>query len=156
MIRLFISEWDGRCDRLQISAEHNVILKHLSWRSRWIILCTLERKMAASHEISRADRCLLACSSDWARAPSLLCDKCAVYRCLVAGQLYPSCGFSSGDCRCFQLSNRCHEFHAVSFVHQTVLTDRDFKPKLHLSMEFSWFCLSFFADFRSRQFPKVK
>ena len=28
----------------------------------------------------------------------------AVYRCLEVGQLYPSCGFSSADCRCFQVS----------------------------------------------------
>ena len=29
----------------------------------------------------------------------------ADYRCLVAGQFYPSCGFCSANCRCFQLSN---------------------------------------------------
>jgi len=33
-------------------------LKRLSWRSRWIIMCTLEWRMAAACEISRADRCL--------------------------------------------------------------------------------------------------
>ena len=38
-------------------------LKHLSWRSRWIILCTLEQRIAVSCEISRADRCLFGLSS---------------------------------------------------------------------------------------------
>jgi len=33
-------------------------LKHVSWRSQRIILCTLEQRMAVSREISRADRCL--------------------------------------------------------------------------------------------------
>jgi len=34
-------------------------LKHLIW----VILCTLERRMAVSYEISRADRCLFGLSS---------------------------------------------------------------------------------------------
>ena len=38
-------------------------LKHLSWRSWWIILCTLDRIMTVSCEISRADRCLFGLSS---------------------------------------------------------------------------------------------
>jgi len=38
-------------------------LKHLCWRSQIIILCTLERRMAVSREISRADRCLFGLSS---------------------------------------------------------------------------------------------
>ena len=38
-------------------------LKHLSWRSPWIILCTFERRMAVSCEISRVDRCLFGLSS---------------------------------------------------------------------------------------------
>jgi len=44
-------------------------LKHLSWRSRWIIMCTLERRMAVSCEISRADRCLFGLST-WLRTRS--------------------------------------------------------------------------------------
>jgi len=50
----------------------------------------------------------------------------AVYRCLVAGQLYPSCGFSSADCRCFKVSNPCRAIHSTAFVHHTALIDRDF------------------------------
>jgi len=38
-------------------------LKHLSSRSQWIILCTLEHRIAVSREISRADRCLFGLSS---------------------------------------------------------------------------------------------
>ena len=50
-------------------------LKHLCWRSRWIILCTLERRITVSCEISRANRCLLACPPDWAQCPPLLRDE---------------------------------------------------------------------------------
>jgi len=38
-------------------------LKHVRWRSRWIIVCILEWKMGVSCEISRADRCLFGLSS---------------------------------------------------------------------------------------------
>jgi len=38
-------------------------LKHLSWRSRWIILCTLEQRTAVSCEIALADQCLFGLSS---------------------------------------------------------------------------------------------
>ena len=52
----------------------------------------------------------------------------AVYRCLVTRQLYLSCGFSSADCRCLQVSNPCQVIHSAAFVHlqHTALTDRDF------------------------------
>jgi len=39
-------------------------LKHLSWRSRWIILCTLEWRIAVSCEISWTDWCFF-CFSSW-------------------------------------------------------------------------------------------
>ena len=38
-------------------------LNDLSWRSWWIILCTLERRMTVSCEISWADRCFFGLSS---------------------------------------------------------------------------------------------
>jgi len=53
-----------------------------------------------------------------------------VCRCLVAGQLYPSCGFSSADCRCFQVSDPCQAIHSTAFVLQTALTDRDYLIKI--------------------------
>jgi len=95
-------------------------LKHLSWRSRWVILCWLEWRMAVSRKISRADRCVFGLSSCQSTRSSTAIRECAVYRCLVAdGQLYPSCRFSSADCRCFQVSNRCREMHSTAFVHHT-------------------------------------
>ena len=38
-------------------------LKHLSWRSQRIILCTLEQRIAVSREISRANRCVFGLST---------------------------------------------------------------------------------------------
>jgi len=38
-------------------------LKQLSWRSQWIILCTLEQRMVVSCEISRDDQWLFGLSS---------------------------------------------------------------------------------------------
>jgi len=154
-IRLFISDWDGWCDWLQTTAEHDVV---------WIIWAGDHGELSCAHlngelqfyaksyELIGA---LLACPPDWARGP-LLCDDCTVSRCLIAGKLYPFCGFSLADCRCFQLSNRCQEIHLASFVHHTTLTDRDFKSKSHLPMKYSWFCLIFLKIFRSQQFSKVK
>jgi len=50
----------------------------------------------------------------------------AVYRCLAAVQLYPSCAFTSADCRCFQVSYSCQGIHLSLSVHHTALTDRNF------------------------------
>jgi len=64
MTTLFISEWDGRYDWLQTTAAARHYLKHVSWRSRWIIfLYTLEQRMAVSCKIERADWCLFGLSS---------------------------------------------------------------------------------------------
>jgi len=100
-------------------------LSHLSFRSWWIILCTLEQRMAVSREIWQPDRCLLACPPHWAQGPRCYVPN-TVYRCLVAGQLYPSFRFSSADCRCFKVSDPCWAVHSAAFVHRTALTDRDF------------------------------
>ena len=78
-IRLFISESDDR--EMRLASDNSWTrrrLKHLSWISRWIILCTLERRMAVSCEISRGDWCLLACLPDWAWGPPLLHDECGL------------------------------------------------------------------------------
>jgi len=45
-------------------------LKHLIWRSRWIILCTFEQRIAVSCKISRADRRLFGLST-WLSTRSL-------------------------------------------------------------------------------------
>jgi len=77
-------------------------LKHLSWRSRWIILSTFEWGMPVSCKISRADRYLFSLSPDWARGPPLLCDE-----------------HSSADCQCFQVFNPCWQIHSADFMHYT-------------------------------------
>ena len=79
---------------------------------------------AKSHELIDA---FLACSPDWAQGFSLLCDKRGLTL-LKAGQLYPSCGFPSADCRCFKVFNPCRAIHTTAFVHHTALTDRDVFP----------------------------
>ena len=119
-------------------------MKHLSWRSWWIILCTTERRMAVSCEISRADRCLFGLSS-WLstrsstatrRMRGLALPGCrtivSVWQILLNTlSMLPTFKPLSGN----SLS--------ASFVHHTDLTDRDFKSKSHLPMKFSWFCLIF-------------
>ena len=106
---------------------------------------------AKSHELIGA---FLACPPDWAQSHPLLRDERGLYRCLVAGQLYPSCGFSSADCRCFQLSNHCQEIHLASFVHHTALTDRDFKSESHFHVKFPWFCLISYRYLGLDSFPR--
>jgi len=97
-------------------------LKHVSWRSGWIIFNREWQVHGKSNELTDA---FLACPPDWAQGPSLLCDKrgqplpgCAT--------MYPSCGFCSANCRCFQVSNPCRTIHSTAFVYHTALTDRDF------------------------------
>jgi len=51
--------------------------------------------------------------------------KNAVYRCLVAGQLYPSCGFSLANCRCFKFPSLVGKFMQQPLC-ITALIDRDF------------------------------
>ena len=46
----------------------------------------------------------------------------AIYCCLVAGQLYLFCRFSSANCQCFQVSNPCWAIRSTAFVHHTALT----------------------------------
>jgi len=53
-------------------------LKHLSWRSQWIILCTLEQRIAVSCEISLADRCLFGLYTWLSTGSSMLCDECSL------------------------------------------------------------------------------
>jgi len=104
-------------------------LKHLSWRSRWIILYTLEQTIAVSCKILRVDRCLFWLFHLTEHKVLHCCATNAVYS---AAWLPHSCtrlvdSFKHADCQCFQLSNHCQEIHSASFVHHTVSTDRDFK-----------------------------
>ena len=55
-VRLFISARG----EMRLASDNGLRrrLKNLSWKSRRIILCTLEQRMAVSCQMSRADRCL--------------------------------------------------------------------------------------------------
>ena len=69
----------------------------------------------------------------------------AVYCCLVARQLYPSCGFSSAGCRCFQVSNHCRAIHSMLSVHHTALTDKDFLIRITSFCEIFMILFVFFC-----------
>jgi len=79
----------------------------------------------------------------------------AVYRCLVAGQWYPSCGFSSADCRCFSVSNPCRAIHWMLSVHHTALSDKYFNHNDSFLWKFHDF-VQFLLICRSWQFHEVK
>jgi len=51
MITLFISEWDGRYDWLQTTAEHDIIWNMWAGDRGELFMCTLEQRMAVSCEI---------------------------------------------------------------------------------------------------------
>jgi len=45
-----------------------------------------------------------------------------VYCWVVAGQLYPSCGFSLADCRCFQVSNPSRKINSTVTLRLSIRT----------------------------------
>jgi len=75
MVGLFISEWDGRCDWLLTTAEHNVV-----W-SIWAgdhgeLSCTHFNREWQFHAKSHGPiGAFLACPPDWAQSPPLLRDE---------------------------------------------------------------------------------
>jgi len=158
-IRLFISEWDGRWD-MRLASDNSWArrrLKHiLSWRSRWIILCTLKRRMAVSCEISRADRCFLACPPDWAQGPPLLRDVerglplpvCRNYCTRLVDSLKQTVDASSSPTvgKFTQRPSCTISFWQIEILSQNLI----FLWNFHDSVYF------FLHIFRSRQFPKVK
>jgi len=82
MIRLFISEWDERCNWLKTTAEHDVVWSIWAGDHGELSCAHLNREKqfhAKSHELIGA---FLACPRDWAQGPPLLRDE------RVAGQLY--------------------------------------------------------------------
>jgi len=76
VITLFISEWDGRYDWLQTTAEHDIIWSMWAGDHGKLFFCIhLNREWefhAKSNELTNA---FLACPPDWAQGPSLLRDK---------------------------------------------------------------------------------
>jgi len=124
----------NKSNALQQPTENGSFTRNLTSWSQWSVLIRLV--LLTEHKV-------LHCSA-----------MNEVYRCLVAGQLYPSCRFSSADCRCFQVANPCQAIHSTAFVHHTAFTDRDLSES-HLHVKFSWFCLIFLLIlFWSWQFPK--
>jgi len=104
--------------RQQLSMMH---LKHLSWRSRWIILCRLERRMPVSRALTGwAVRFGLSFWLNSQGPPHSQCCR-VVSCCLVAGQCL-SCGFSSVDYRCLQFPTLVKKFTQQPSC--TLLTDR--------------------------------
>ena len=67
-----------------------------------------------------------------------------VCRCLVTGQLNPSCGFSSAHCRCFQVSIPCLAIHLTAFAHYTALKDSDFLVRIASSCEIFMILFNFY------------
>ena len=131
--RVWLIDW--LIDWWQFIADDKVVHRRQSTTSfgtfepeiGWI----LQRRTPVSRQVSRADRCILACTPDWVRVPPpSQCSRRdapnAVCCCLVPGQLllYPSCRFSSADCRRFKVSNPCREIHSTTFVHHIPGFDR--------------------------------
>jgi len=77
----------------------------------------------------------------------------AVYRCVVAGQLYPSFGLSLANCQCFQASNPSREIHATVLVHHTALTGRDFLIRIPSSGEIFMILFNFYKYLGLDNFP---
>ena len=123
-IKLFFSGWR---DWLQITAEHDFVwciwTGDCSELSNYPVHTLMGN--VSSCEISHVDCVFLACPPDWTwrPPPSQRCRCCVGYGvccCLVTGQLYPSCGFSSADYQCFQVSNACWEIPSTAFIHQVL------------------------------------
>ena len=154
-IRLFISEWDEKCDWLQTTAEYDVVWSIWAGDRGELSCAHLNREQqfyAKSHELIDA---FLACPPDWAQGPPLPRDECGLpLPGSRTGQLVLR--FSSADCRCFQVSNPCQAIRSATFVHHTALTDRDFLIRISFSSESLWFCLIILLLFKSWHFPKAK
>ena len=142
--RTELSDWSNRTE--PISG-----LKNLSWRSRWIILlCTLERGMPVSPEISRVERCVLACTPNWAGGPQLLNVLGVMCRTRSAAAWLPG---NFVDAFKFPTLVRKH-FQQPS---RTILLWQMeiFLSELQLPVKFPWFYLILLI-LRPREFPKVK
>ena len=116
VIRLFIHEWDRRSDWLQTTAKHNVVWSIWAGDRGELCCAHLNREWqfhAKSHELIGA---FSGCPPDWARSPPLPSNECSLP---LPGNWtrYQTGGFSSADCWCFQVSNRCREIHLTAFMH---------------------------------------
>jgi len=128
MITLFISEWDGRYDWLQTTAEHDIISNMWAGDHGELFFCVhLNREWQFHGKSNELTDAFLAYPPDWAQGPSLLHDK--------RGLPLPGCGtivpilwllFSKlSMLPSFQLLSPCQAIHSTAFVHHTALTDRE-------------------------------
>ena len=113
--------------------------KHLSWRSRWIILCTLERRMTVSRAITRADQCLFGLSS-WLSTRSSTATR---WMQSAVAWLQDNCtrlaDSYSADYRCFKFPTLVGQF--TPHPSSTILL---WQIKIsQVSVKLSWFCLIF-------------
>jgi len=116
MMRLFISAWNGRCDWLQTTAEHDVM---------WNIWAGDHGELSCAHF-----------NGEWQFHAKSLKLISAFLACPPL--LRAECGLPLCDCRTVvpvlrilfsrlsMLSSFQREIHSAAFVHHTVLTDRDF------------------------------
>jgi len=118
----FISEWDGRYDWLQTTAEHDVVWS--MWAGYFPVYTWTENGSFIRNLTSWPMPFWLVILTEHKVTHCYVLN--AVCHCLVAGQLYPSWGFPSADSRSFQVSNPCQAIHSILSVHHTALTDRDF------------------------------
>jgi len=126
MIRLSISEWDERCDWLQAIAEHDVVWSIWAGDCGELSCAQLNGEWQFRAKYHKLKDAFLVCPPDWAPGPLLLRDNRSLPLRGCGTVLYSSCGFSSSDCRCFQVSNPCRAIHSTVSVHHTALTDSDF------------------------------
>ena len=124
MITLFVREWDGRA--MQVASDNSWArhrLKHLSWRSQWIIpLHTWTRECqlhAKSHEpIAVLWFVLLTSQCSHRYVPCAMPD--VVCLCLVAESPYHVAVLQI----LFSRPSTFPSFHSTTFVHHTLLTAR--------------------------------
>jgi len=138
--------------RQQLRRHH---LKHVSWRSRRIIFFVYTWTENGSFMRNLTSWPMPFWLVLLVEHKVLHCYATnAVYRCLVAGHLYPSCGFCSANCRCFQVSNPCRAIHLTAFVHHTALTDRDFLIEITSSCEIFMILFNFCWYLGFDNFPR--
>jgi len=111
----------------------------------WIILCTLERRMTVSYEISWADRCLFGLYS-WLSTKSSTATRRIRGLPLPAGCRIIVPVLRILLSRLSVLPSFRRQIHLASFVHHTALIDRDFKIKIASSCEIFTILFSFFTD----------
>jgi len=154
MVTLFISKWDGRCNWLQTTAEHDVIWSIWAGGHGELSCAHLNRERQFHVKSCELIGTFLACPPDWAWGPPLLRDE--------RGLPLPSCQTIVPILRIlFSRLSMLSSFKPVrQFTQQpscTILLCRieTFNQNCIFLWNFHDF-VYFFLIFRSWQFPKVK